>query len=445
MTHCLSRAFLALVLACTCGPVSADVVYVSEWRTDAPPGQAEFGYFEFRGVVALETPTLREVGRWTDLPAAENVETSADGRWLFLWNSSDLPPPAADRRLHVVERRTMRVVATWAAPVSAPGDCAGPVWAMPYNVQSHPSRPRVLIIEGACWFDTESGTWVATPQSLGLPADWHPWELDYPRLSDDGQRMTFWRPSPAPSLHVILNLDAGQFTWRSPSNSPGSVIAFGGSVLAFRTSIGPPDYGYRLVDIASNATLRDFTLPVFALDYVADPRLGLLVASGSGAGRAIHRVANITADPVRLNATSLPTDGFSRMLPTSDGVLLAGSTGGCGIGGCVVFEHYLDFIDDDGALRASLRATTSTVGGQLLFTSYTANGDAVAGGLPSPVVVPTLDVPAAALLAFALALLGAATLATEWRRPQAKGREVVERTRTRDSFTIRQPAGERSR
>lgn len=401
---------------------TASVIYVSEWRAETTDSGVPTSITRLQslGVVALQTPTLAEVGRWTSLPPAMDIVASVDGRWLFLWNAAPLEGGLADDvRLHVVERRTMQVVASWMPPPSSDPRCDASRFAGGVeDAIAHPRRPRVLIFRGACWFDTESGTWTATPTSLGMPADFSPYQFYYERVSDDGRFLTFWRPQASGGV-IDLVAETTQVVTATPA--PGRVIAFGGDSTVQPVAPAAGGWTYRVLDRATLAQRSQFTLPAASFDPVPDRRWGVLFGMVAPNNTfSIYRLAQATGHAAPFLAQPLRPDTWLRIIPVDEGVLTGFSSNpGCGIGGCLLGAHSLDFIDASGVPQGSTRQRASFANGTAQVVSYTLNGNAVVGGQLGPVLVPSLATGWLATLLASVAVIALAVL-----RTRASGRRA---------------------
>jgi hypothetical protein len=369
---------VALLLLLFAPLADAGVFYVSQWRARAPMGgiPLEITSLEFLGVVALATPSLQEVGRWRDLPPAMNILASADERWLFLWNDQRLEGGLVDdARMHVVDRTAMRLVASWPMPAAA-SSCTRPRFDTAIQALAHPRRSRVIVFRGVCWFDTEIGAWVATPESIGMPAGWSPDSIFLLRVSDDGRFASFWRPTPATA--AIVDLDAATLRGVSATPLPGVAVAFSGEAVIRVVGLLGGNWSYGVFDRATGVQRGQFSLPYPAGDMVAHPRWGLVIGSNNRPVQ-FQRLAAPDGQPVPFNTQPLPADAALRLLVADDGLLTGFSSDpGCGLIGCLLGQHALDFVDAAGIPRGSLRSADAVqVGGLQQVVSYTANGDSL--------------------------------------------------------------------
>jgi hypothetical protein len=165
------RIALLCVFAAAPSLAVAAVALIPEWV--ATPQHN--GNVVYDGLHLYSVPSMQAIGVRRELPPTHNAAVSADGARLYLWDQWISPGPPTSLYVYDLPGFTLRH--TWSG-FAGNRELAS-------RTAVHP-RGHVLIFGGMDWFDTETGQWTQSPESLHIDRS-----DSMPSISGDGRWLSF--------------------------------------------------------------------------------------------------------------------------------------------------------------------------------------------------------------------------------------------------------------
>lgn len=369
----------------------AAVALVPEW-IETPSHNGDLTY---DGVHLYRVPSMQSLGVHRELPATRKAAVSADGSRLYLWDER--------ATLYVYDLPGFTLRHTW------------PAFAGNRDLSTesavHPRAP-VLIFGGMNWFDTESGQWTQTAETLHID----PYNSS-PGISENGRWLSFIArrhvdgvASGAIALFVLdLDDPTRQTSFDFPYGTSGLTLV---DADATRVVVASPDI--RAYSLPSGLPLFDYVeLPdgVFAVEALIGIR-GTVVLSAIAAGPSMQQpfeqfIYAVSATGALSTLARFPSDGEVGSLQAlgQDLLRLGVTFDFCDIG-CQHAATTATGFRLDGSSPTTLSFDVGTYANGPLLVADSVFGGSPGGGGAAQTVPASTGVGLAALVA-ALGLLAA--------------------------------------
>jgi hypothetical protein len=264
---------------------------------------------------------------------------------------------------------------------------------------AHPTRANVVIFRGVWWFDTDSGQWIETPQTINLPTGVASANLHAPRLSSTGRWLTVFHQGAQPGAYrtVVFDLDNPRNPRAFDSIGIG-VVGLDGDTLVHRRR-GDPLGLFTLIALESGVQRAQVQAPSSTYDLVAaaDGTVYFPSVTTFPSGAYLNRIDRLRVGQTVLERYTeqpgLPAElRFIPLQVRGTTVLASGHNDeGCSLTlSCTPGQHELLAFSADGVLLG--RSSTVQDAVSTTWYSTAANGVALQG-LPEPVSVGTLNTP----------------------------------------------------
>jgi hypothetical protein len=396
------RTALLCLFAVAPSLVAAAVALVPEWVA-SPQHNGEVLY---DGVHLYSVPSMQSLGVHRELPPTHKAAVSADGSRLYLWNEWWNPGPGTNPSadtLYVYDLPGFTLRHTW------------PAFAGNRELASHTTvhpRDHVLIFGGMDWFDTETGQWTQSPESLHIDRS-----DSLPRVSEDGRWLSFvahtYVEGTASGPLAVFVLDVDHPTRQTSFVYPGSQDQEWALTLvdqgATRVLIGSPDVSaYRL---PAGTLLSGIALPpdILAVESIVGVNGGTLVSAiGNGPStqqpyeQRIYRVSATGEASLMLQFPSVGEIGTLQSIGST--LLRLGMTSDSCFLGCVHQRSSMTGFTADGGPATTLFFDVGTYadGPLLVADSVFGGGGGVAQAVPVSHPIGLLALVLALILSGAL-------------------------------------------